>query len=204
MKTRRLLSNISFNTAAYFKSVAGVLVKDRYIDWCYWIVHEADTDDKKKHIHFVFQPSRSIDTAIFNSKFNEWEWIISDDLEQCKVMNYRPLKPTLKYQYCISLDDWFLYCKHDYDYLNAKGLTRNYAYNWEDFRSTDTDSLEHDINNIDFTKVNRMKFLKEGVMSSVPFAVLVQNGKVPIQWRQQYEKQYEALRRYLRARGDIE
>ena len=185
MKTRRVLSNISFNTLPFFSYVIRGLYKDNIIDWAYWIFHSADKDDKKQHIHFCFQPSKAIDTFDFSLCFLEFPF------HGCRL----PLKPTSRYQPVLSLDDWLLYCKHDRDYLLSKGIERNVHYDWSDFKSTDSDSLEHDINNIDYTKFNRMSLLFEGVNNHTPFADLVQKGVVPINFRSQYEAQYRALKR---------
>lgn len=184
MKTRRTLTNISFNSPDYFADRMNDLLRDGVIDWAYWIVHHADNDDKKQHIHFVFQPARSVETSIITSYFLEFPFYGRIRL---------PLKPTSKYVPCVSLDDWLLYCKHDKDYLISKGLERNYHYQWEDFCTTDRDSLLHDIGNINYNKIGQLSMLRAGVLNKIPFAELIQQGKIPIAYRSQYEAQYRAL-----------
>lgn len=185
MKTRRILSNISFNSPSFFKLIIEGLYHDCVIDWAYWIIHYPDKDDKKSHIHFVFQPSRALDTSDFVSKFLEFPF----------HGNRLPLKPTSRFQPVVSLDDWLLYCKHDSEYLRSKGLERHLHYNWSDFLSTDYDSLQHDIDNIDYNQFGRLALLSEGALNHIPFAELVQRGLIPINYRAQYEAQYIALKR---------
>lgn len=204
MNTRRILSNISFNSPTFFSMIVGELARDGIIDWCYWIVHKADNDDKKEHIHFCFQPSKQIDTLQLNKLFYEWRFLGIDCLSNLSIDNWMPYKPTTRYQPVISLDDWLLYCKHDKDYLEQKGLDRNYHYEWSNFFATDYDSLNHDINNIDYTKISRLKILKEGAINYVPFYQLVQSGQLPIQFRAQYERQYNEIVNHLRKRAQFE
>lgn len=185
MKTRRVLSNISFNSLEFFETIINGLYLDGIVDWAYWILHFPDKDDKKEHIHFVFQPSKAIDTVDFQLSFLEFPF----------HGNRKPKKPTSRFQPVLSLDDWLLYCKHDHNYLLSKGLSRTISYDWSDFHSTDFDSLEHDINNIDHLKYGRMSILSNGVDEHVPFADLVQKGFIPINFRSQYEAQYSALKR---------
>lgn len=185
MKTRRLISNISFNTPDYFDFVIRGLFQNGIIDFAYWICHKGDSDDKKDHIHFCLQPSRSLDTISLNSHFLEFPFHGSRRL---------PLKPTSKYVPVSSLDDWLLYCKHDKDYLSSKGLSRNYHYLWVDFKSTDSDAFWHDVHNIDTSKICRLSYLRDGVLQNIPFAELIQSGQIPIAYRAQYEAQYRALK----------
>lgn len=184
MRSRRILSNISFNSLEFFEYVINDLSSNGFIDWCYWIKHYGDNDDKKDHIHFCFQPSSTIDTSTFNRHFYEFSFVDSD---------HRAKRPTVKYMPVTSLDDWLLYCKHDRDYLLTKGLERIYFYEWSDFRSTDILAFEHDVSNIDSTKYGRLSILRDGVKSKIPFAELIQQGSLPIAYRAQYEAQYRAL-----------
>lgn len=184
MRSRRILSNISFNSLDFFEYTINELFNDGVIDWAYWVKHYGDNDDKKDHIHFCFQPSSTIDTATFNKRFYEFSFVDTDK---------RAKRPTVKYMPVVSLDDWLLYCKHDRDYLLTKGLERIYFYDWSDFHTTDTLALEHDINNIDSTKYGRLSILRDGVKMRVPFAELIQQGQLPIAYRAQYEAQYRAL-----------
>ena len=184
MKTRRLISNISFNTLAYFRYRVNELFENSIIDYAYYIFHFADNDDKSDHIHFCLQPSRAIDTFELNTYFLEFPFY-----GDCRL----PFRPTSNYKFVNSIDDWLLYCKHDPNYLLSKGQSRNFKYEWSDFYSTDSYSLTHDINNIDKLKYGRLSALQDAVRNRCDFSELIQNGTIPIAYRAQYEAQYKAL-----------
>lgn len=185
MKTSQMISNISYNTDDYFAKTIFRLYNDGFIDWCYWIRHRADTDETKDHIHFVLKPSKSIDTVQLGSQFDEFD-----------ILNPgRPLGCTKKWNKVgtNNLDDWLLYAVHDPNYLKSKGQRRNYTYDTSCLQATDRDSLHADWNAINFVKFNRMHILEEAVAQHIPFALLVQDGVIPIAQRAAFEKQYEAL-----------
>jgi len=184
MRTRRRISNISYNTVDFFENIIKELYNSHNIEWCYWILHKADTDDTKNHIHFVLQPSGSIDTFQLHDLFI-----------QPVDYNVKPLCVTSKWFFTNSLDDWLLYVIHYKPYLLSKGLTRNIFYDFNDIKSTDEDALKYDINAIDTTKYNRLNIIKDAVNNKIPFATLVQNGQIPINLRTQYQFQYKELQK---------
>lgn len=183
MQTIKTISNISYNSLPFFESKIFDLVKRGIIDWAYWVCHVADTDETKDHIHFVLKPSKRLDTFQLKNEFNEL-----DPLKPSK-----PLSVTSKWNYTNSMEDWLLYAVHDEAYLASKGQRRNVHYAFEDLKSTDEDALRADWNNIDFVKFSRMNRLANAVNKHIPFAVLVQQGVIPIAMRAQYECQYNAL-----------
>lgn len=183
MLTRRTISNISYNSREHFEHVVQSLRSRGIIDWCYWIYHVADTDETKDHIHFVLAPSTRIDTSALRKQFDEID----------PSGNGLFLSCTSKWFFTNSLDDWLLYAVHDPSYLTSKGQLRNHLYSYDDLHSTDPDALRHDWNMIDRLKYKRLEFLYDAVKQEVPFAVLVQQGVVPIAQRSQYEYQYNSL-----------
>lgn len=185
MNTIRTLSNISYNTPPFFEGVIASLVKNGVIDYAYWILHQPDIDEQKPHIHFVFRPSKRIDTARFREAFFEYE-----------SGNTKPLCPTTKFFATNSMDDWLLYAVHDRSYLISKGQKRNISYAFDDIKSTDPDALRFDWNNIDRTKYERLQFLEQAIEEGTPYYRLVQSGLIPIGQRAQYEQQYNAILKY--------
>lgn len=171
----------------FFENCIKRLYREGIIDWCYWIRHNADTDDTKSHIHFVLKPSKRVDCNKLRLYFVE---LVSDS--DCP-----PLCCTSKWFFTSSLDDWLLYCVHDIGYLSSKGLHRNYHYGFDDFRATDYDALRVDWTQIDRTKFLRLQYLEDAVRQHIPFVELVQQGVIPIGQRAQYEMQFTALARYL-------
>lgn len=182
MQTIRTISNISYNTIDHFEGVVFDLLRRGIIEWCYWILHQPDTDETKEHIHFVLKPSRRLDTTDLRKEFME--------IDKTHPL---PLCCTTKWNFTNSLDDWLLYVVHDVAYLMSKGQFRNIQYKFEDLRATDMDALRNDWNAVDITKYQRLYYLQKAVDDKVPFAVLVQQGVVPISQRAQYEAQYNGL-----------
>lgn len=183
MRTKRTISNISYNSSMHFAECVSSLVQRKVIDWCHWIVHEPDTDETKQHIHFVLQPSSSLDTTDLRKFFYE------TDIENPS----KPLTCTMKWLYTSSLDDWLLYAVHDPYYLASKGQRRNVQYAYTNICTTDEDALRADWNAINRIKYERLRWLYDAVKQHIPFAVLVQTGHVPIAQRSQFEYQYNAL-----------
>lgn len=183
MRTKRTISNISYNSPLHFAECISSLVQRKVIDWCHWIVHQPDTDETKQHIHFVLQPSSSLDTTDLRKFFYE------TDIENPS----KPLTCTMKWLYTSSLDDWLLYAVHDPYYLASKGQRRNIQYAYTNICTTDEDALRADWNSINRIKYERLRWLYDAVKQHIPFAVLVQTGHVPIAQRSQFEYQYNAL-----------
>lgn len=182
MKTVRIISNISYNTIEHFQGVIYDLVQRNVIDWAYWILHRAEDDERKDHIHFVLKPSERIDTSKLEKEF------IEIDLGHSK-----PLGVTKVWKYTSSMDDWILYCSHDVGYLASKGQIRKHHYSFDDFGYTDEDAFLEDWHNVNRVAYQRLQALADAVQKKVPFVLLVQQGVVPIAQRSQYEFQYNAL-----------
>lgn len=186
MKTKRTISNISYNTPDHFQGVVFDLVQRGVIEWCYWIQHKAEEDELKDHIHFVLQPSASLDTAKLGAEFREFD-----------LTNPKPLGVTAKWNFTSGQDgmsNWILYCMHHPGYLASKGQVRTYHYGVEDFGTTDQDAFLEDVRAIDLMQFQRLQALADAVEQSKPFATLVQTGIIPIAQRTQYEAQYRALK----------
>lgn len=182
MKTTRIISNISYNTIDHFQGVIYDLVQRNVIDWAYWILHKAEDDETKDHIHFVLKPSERLDTSKLEKEFLEIDFT-----------NTKPLGVTKVWKYTSSLDDWILYCSHDIGYLASKGQIRKYHYTFNDFGYTDEDAFIEDWHNVNRVAYHRLQALAEAVEKRIPFALLVQQGVIPIAQRSQYEYQYNAL-----------
>lgn len=183
MKTSRIISNISYNTDYFFSEKVTDLVNRKIIDWCYWIRHKPDIDEKKEHIHFVLKPSSAIDTFRLREEFMEFD----------KYNPSIPLTCTMRFFFTSSMDDWLLYVVHDPGYLASKGQQRNISYNPDEIHATDPEALYYEWNSIDRIKYQRLNWLKEAAENKDPFALLVQDGIIPIAQRAQYEAQYRQL-----------
>lgn len=185
MKTKRTISNISYNTLAYFVEVVSRLVSRGIIEWCYWIYHFAEEDELKDHIHFVLQPSGQIETAQLEKEFYEIDGT-----------NTKPLGVTKKWNYTSGeegMSNWLLYALHHSGYLASKGQYRKHHYQVTDLGSTDPDALREDLHKVNYMQFARLQALADAVSEGTPFALLVQEGIVPINLRGQYQQQYNEL-----------
>lgn len=183
MQTIKIISNVSYNSDEFFEATVKRLEANGVIDWCYWIRHDADTDETKPHIHFVLKPSARLDTQKLREQFKEID--LSHPTE--------PLCCTKRWFSTNSMEDWLLYGVHDVAYLASKGQTRKHHYGFEDIKSTDPDGLRQDWNMIDRSKYDRLQILFEAAQRQIPFGLLVQMGRVPIPQRAQWEMQYNSL-----------
>lgn len=148
MNTISTISSISFNTPQFFEmkiKELSALGKGQIFDWCHWILHKPDTDQKKPHIHFVCKPSRRVDTNWLRQQFQEPVTDVGFIQEQIKngVPPETFLKPLGVLPFCktTSMTDWLLYAIHDIGYLFKKGQNRNTHYDKSEVQSTDIDLL---------------------------------------------------------------
>lgn len=185
MRTSRVISNISYNTPAFFENVVMSLYERHVIDWCYWILHKADVDELKNHIHFVLKPSRQVDTFDLKKEFDEFD--VSHPS--------KPLSCTSSWHFVVTghLDDWLLYAVHDVGYLASKGQKRNFTYSFDNLCATDYDALRYDWNSIDRLKYSRLASLAEAVKSGLPWLDIVQTGLFPMSHYNAYHDVYKRL-----------
>lgn len=185
MKTRKTISNISYNSLAHFREVVTRLVQRGVIEWCYWIFHFAEDDELKNHIHLVLQPSGTLETAQLEKEFLEVD-----------PNNDKPLGLTKKWNPTSGeegMSNWLLYVLHHSGYLASKGQYRKFHYQVEDLNSTDPDALREDLHKVNYMQFARLQALADAVSEGKPFALLVQEGTVPINLRAQYQQQYNEL-----------
>lgn len=145
MNTISTISSISWNTVPFFESTIARLHSSGVIDWCHWIYHQPEEDEKKGHIHFVLQPSRRIDTSSLEKEFVEpvctpaearklvKEYLARGESLPNDVVLPRGVNPFRKTG---SMKDWFLYAMHDVKYLLGKGQSRQHHYSRADIQST--------------------------------------------------------------------
>lgn len=172
MKTSKTISNISYNSPAFFESKVNDLVQRGVIEWCYWILHKADIDELKNHIHFVLKPCKAIDTHLLRSEFNEFDPKHPDKPLTCTAV-FRPVLTG-------HMDDWLLYAVHDPSYLASKGQKRNVTYSFDDLKSTDYDALRFDWTGINRLKFTRIQSLVDAVRDGMTWMEILNAGIVPM------------------------
>lgn len=183
MQTIKTISNVSYNTPKFFENKILELEENGVIEWCYWVYHLADEDEKKDHIHFVLRPCKRLDTQDLRKHLFEFDPEHPNKPKTC----------TKVFKFTNSMDDWLLYAVHDTAYLRMKGQVRTHKYEYKDLRATDEDALLQDWQSIDKRKYMALYWLEEAVENNVPFYELISKGLVPIQQRSMYEFQYKDL-----------
>lgn len=186
MRTKRDLSNISYNSPAYLEATLTRMKYEGIIDFWIFIEHLPELDEdhlanKKKHIHLMFRPSKMIQTAIIEKYFFE------DDPN-----NEKPLKCTADWRIVNSFGDWWLYILHDIQYLKHKHLERQYHYNINDVHCSDEDTLERLISFIDFGDLYRIERIAEAARRGIPYMKAMSMGLFG-EHPQRYALMYKAI-----------
>ena len=72
MRTKQMISNISYNSIDFLKSKCDELVVCGDIDFYMFIFHHKEEDELSNHIHIILYPSHLIDTKKFEKHFIEF------------------------------------------------------------------------------------------------------------------------------------
>lgn len=177
MRTRRLISTITYNSLAGLENIFERLLLGNLIDWAHYIWHEPDCDEEKGHWHVVLQPATTLDTNALRRMFDEVPWGTT------KAVGCIPFRNSV-------LDDWLLYAIHDALYLASKGQTRKHHYARSDVRSTSPELLREQWKEINLSKYGLGQALAEAAAKRVPWERLITTGLIPANawtfWREVY------------------
>lgn len=186
MRTTKPVSTITWNTERFLVNKLMELQKKRIISFWAFIRHFAEEDEKKDHIHLFMIPAIRIDTLELEREFDEVD-----------PNNSLPIK-------CLTIkssrfSDWYLYDKHDEDYLVSIGQSRKYHYSDSDFAVSSAEEFNEMIHTIDLSKFNgnRVRLIREYVEAGKSFAELILSGRVPMQQMSGWQKAYETLWSYI-------
>lgn len=200
MQTISVISNISFNTPEFFRLTIERLTSPAVslLDWCHWIEHQPDTDQRKPHIHFVCKPSKRIDTNALRREF--LEPVSEAYIRSLKEVTENDLKPlgVLPFEKTRSMSDWLLYAVHDEKYLFKKGQRRNTTYPRQAVKSTDPDFLaaqwEDTVDPLDALTGRVVEMV---TVDGLSFSEVLQTGIVPPNLVIFYDKLVKGLPRGL-------
>lgn len=208
MNTISVISSISFNSVAFFEAKVSELTrlgKGQIADWCHWIVHQPDTDQKKSHIHFVLKPSRRIDTNSLRQEFLESpsadyvERRIKDGIALIDAVKPFGVMPFTK---TTSISDWLLYAVHDVGYLFRKGYNRNTRYDRADVKSTDPDFLASQWDEAtDPLQSMTRKVVELYTVQQMSFSEILQLGIIPPNLTYHFKQIVEGLSEPVKRRG---
>lgn len=182
MRTSKPYSTISYNTESFLQKKLNNLIRDGVLDFWVYIKHLPEVDEKRSHIHLFVIPAKLVNTSSFLQHFVEAD-ISSPD------------KPPLRCLPCQSskFGDWYLYSRHDKDYLASKMQARKYSYRDCDFICSDGDYFNELIRSTDFSAQQRFGRFRDLVLNGAKFYDLVAQGFIPVPLINQYAKVYEAL-----------
>lgn len=113
MSTKRPIASISFNTPDFLRNVLNDLLREERIQTWAFILHHAEEDTKKDHIHLLVVPAKPLDPLKVRKRFIE--------LNPNGDLACLPFLPS-------KVSDWLLYALHYPPYLLKKGLVRTYNY----------------------------------------------------------------------------
>lgn len=178
MRTSKSFATIDYNSRDFLIVKLSELVRNGTLDFWAFVEHLPEDDETKKHKHLFCVPSGRMDTAQLLSYLEE-------------IDPKHPDKP-LRCLACRSskFDDWYQYALHDTFYLASKGQSRRYHYRKEEIVCSDEDYLSELIHQIDYSKLARIKELKQAVADGISFPEMVSRGQIPIQQINQYSRAY--------------
>jgi hypothetical protein len=183
MKTKKLISTISYNTKDFLTTVCNRLVDKKIIEYWFAIYHESEADESKAHIHLCLCPTSAIDTVNLRDEFNQVD-IDHPDMKPLGVMPFRCSK---------SFTDWYLYGIHHKGYLMSKNESRFWHYCFDDVFGSDLDLLHEMVNEIDMGRYRCYELIFEAVEKGVTFSSLLASGLIPLGWIYQFRELFNAL-----------
>ena len=179
MASKKTVSSISFNTAAFLKMELEKMLSENLIYFYAFIAHAPEEDTKKDHFHLYFAPNKPLDFLQVRKRFIE-------PVANEKPLGCLPFQPSKFF-------DWILYSLHDIDYLNKKGLFRINHYGIDSVVSSDNDFLLQSYYDAKETfQDNRMKLFLQKMEQGFSFGDILRSGIVPPNQIVYWEKVYSS------------
>lgn len=181
MRTTKPISTVSFNSPAYLALKLEELRKAKKIEWWAFIVHSAESDEAKDHIHLYLVPAKMLQTEDLREFLQEYDASHPD-----KPLGCLPFQGS-------KFSDWCLYSLHDEAYLSSKGQSRQFHYSLDDFITSDADFLEQQFKAIDTYALDPYRAMKDAIEHGVSWAQFFARGTIPIQLLRQYKEAWQTL-----------
>lgn len=170
MRTSKPIATISYNSENHLRMKLNELIESHKISDYMFIRHNAESDEKKDHIHLWIKPNTLLDTMDLQNHFLEVD--LQNPTKPLKCIDFRQSK----------VDDWILYNQHYEPYLLSKGEVREYHYLKSDFRFYDEDNFEdlyqHAMKGSEWAKRNQL--LEALNSEAIRPEDLILNGTVPL------------------------
>lgn len=131
-RTSKPISTISYNSIGFLKVILNQLLTNQNIVFYAFVPHKGEMDistgeEEKEHIHLYIEPCGTIDLMSLREKFLE-----PDLLHPETPLGVMPFRVSNSYY------DWYWYSLHDRQYLELKGLERQYHYSFGDLVLSDS------------------------------------------------------------------
>lgn len=159
MDSYKPFSTIGYNTEEFLRKRLDEF-RYQYPDsfWCY--IYHRDETGKKDHYHLYIEPNVRLRQSDFLLLRKSFEELCDDNDKPLACMPFQKSK----------FKDWYLYGKHDSDYLNSKHLQKStYDYSDDLFVSSDNEIFNQNIMDCDPTEYmcafDKMKFCKDNGMT---------------------------------------
>lgn len=181
MKTSKPFATISYNTEPFLIDRLNELINKRIISFYAYVSHFAESDEKKNHIHLFIIPNGQVQTDM-----------ISDFLQELDSENLKPLgiMPCMASKF----GDWYLYCSHNVDYLETKGLIRKYHYISDDFVTSSSDYFLELVHTIDFGKYEKCRKFIDDVLNGITLGDMLVKGQIPAPQFNQFKAMYDYIK----------
>lgn len=188
MKTTKPISTISYNSPGYLVLRLKELLKARKIEFFAYILHKGEDDEagKKEHIHLYVEPACSIQTADLADFFVE---PVPGSELPLRCMPFRSSK----------FPDWYLYCLHDLQYLQSKGLTKKFHYTDSDFVTNDSQFFTCLVRSIDWLAVSPARAVLDAVAQGYTKEEFLISGRFPITQTTAYSYLFDAAQAYFKS-----
>lgn len=169
MKTRRVISTISYNTKYYLIDRLDNLINRKIISYYQLITHQREEDEKKDHIHLMVVPNGQLDTMDLQQEFLE---ILPGEEKPRGCIDF----------HASDKDEWLLYCEHFRPYLLSKGIDRKHLYSVNDFISSDELTFDYYYHHAHYESewARRNQILAQLQDRKVNPADLIKSGVVPL------------------------
>lgn len=169
MKTSKPFSTICYCSEHFITDTLNRLVVKGFLYFWSGIVHQPEEDeDKKQHIHLFFVPNGQVETDR-----------ILDELKELDLEN-----PTLPPLGCLmprksNFDNWYLYGKHDPDFLALSRQSRAIQYTDEDFFYSSKEEFNEFKRNVNYNKLFKYQEFFKGAEDGLSLTSMIKAGIVP-------------------------
>lgn len=185
MKTRRVISNVSFNTKDFLVNALNRLIDARYIT--FWAVaphkgepHDDDGTSGKDHFHIFLEPHKALDT------FDLSPFFLEPDPEFPEPRNVLLWTPS-------NFGHWYYYGLHDKYYLAERGKVKQYHYKHSDLFASSQPDLDRMASDLKYSDYVKYGSVLDAIEKGMTFPEFVYFTKPPLNQIAYFSKAYDSL-----------